>query len=103
MIATTHRSRCVWIALAVVLPLAALAQPSTAAAKSKPPLPCKFKGDKKYPGDDAAKVELARWMGAGALKERIPAELPVMAALVESNLTNLGYGDADSAGFFQMR
>ena len=33
----------------------------------------------------------------------LPPELPVMAALVESGLTNLHHGDADSLGFFQMR
>src|SRR3712207_2390057 len=30
-------------------------------------------------------------------------QLPVMAALVESGVRNLNYGDADSVGFFQMR
>jgi cell wall-associated NlpC family hydrolase len=56
-----------------------------------------------YPGDDASQAELATWMGAAAQRRGLPAELPVMAALVESHLTNLGYGDADSVGFFQMR
>jgi len=42
-------------------------------------------------------------MGAQAEKRGIPPELPVMAALVESGLKNLHYGDADSVGFFQMR
>ena len=56
-----------------------------------------------YPGDDASQPELATWMGAAAQRRGLPPELPVMAALVESHLTNLGYGDADSVGFFQMR
>jgi hypothetical protein len=56
-----------------------------------------------YPGDDAAPEQLAGWMGAEAQERGIPPELPVMAALVESNLENLNYGDADSVGFFQMR
>src|SRR5919106_5819218 len=56
-----------------------------------------------YPGDDASPEEFAGWMGAEAEKRGIPPELPVMAALVESNLENLNYGDADSIGFFQMR
>ena len=56
-----------------------------------------------YPGDDAAKESLAQWMGAGAVARGLPPELPVMAALVESGLRNLPYGDADSVGFFQMR
>ena len=38
-----------------------------------------------------------------AQKRGLPAELPVMAGLVESGLRNLNYGDADSVGFFQMR
>ena len=42
--------------------------------------------------------QAARAQAAG-----LPAELPVMAALVESNLTNVHYGDADSLGYFQMR
>jgi hypothetical protein len=56
-----------------------------------------------YPGDDAAKESLAQWMAAGAAARDIPPELPVMAALVESGLSNLSYGDRDSLGFFQMR
>jgi uncharacterized protein (TIGR02594 family) len=56
-----------------------------------------------YPGDDASPEQIAGWMGAEAEKRGIPPELPVMAALVESNLENLNYGDADSIGFFQMR
>jgi hypothetical protein len=56
-----------------------------------------------YPGDDAPPEQIAGWMGAEAQKRGIPPELPVMAALVESNLENLNYGDADSIGFFQMR
>jgi hypothetical protein len=56
-----------------------------------------------YPGDDAAQATVAQWMGAGAAARGLPPELPVMAALVESGLRNLPYGDADSVGFFQMR
>jgi hypothetical protein len=56
-----------------------------------------------YPGDDAPKSEVAAWMGAEAQKRGLPPELPVMAGLVESSLRNLGGGDADSVGFFQMR
>jgi cell wall-associated NlpC family hydrolase len=56
-----------------------------------------------YPGDSAAPADLARWMGAAAQKRGLPAELPVMAALTESGMRNLNYGDADSVGFFQMR
>jgi hypothetical protein len=56
-----------------------------------------------YPGDYAPKSTLAVWMADGALGRGAPPELPVMGALVESGMTNLGYGDADSAGFFAMR
>ena len=56
-----------------------------------------------YPGDAAAAVEIADWMAHGARSRTIPAELPVMAALVESGLKNLPAGDSDSAGYFGMR
>jgi hypothetical protein len=56
-----------------------------------------------YPGDNATTVDYANWMANGAYKAKIPSELPVMAALVESGMRNLSYGDADSLGFFQMR
>ncbi len=53
--------------------------------------------------DDPARVAVAHWMAGGAREAGLPGELPVMAALVESGLRNLPYGDADSVGFFQMR
>ncbi|HXD65883.1 MAG TPA: C40 family peptidase [Solirubrobacteraceae bacterium] len=56
-----------------------------------------------YPGDQATPQQLAAWMGARAEKAGLPPELPVMAALTESGLRNLSYGDRDSVGFFQMR
>jgi cell wall-associated NlpC family hydrolase len=56
-----------------------------------------------YPGDGATKEQLAAWLAAQAQQAGLPPELPVMAALVESGLSNLPGGDADSAGFFQMR
>ena len=56
-----------------------------------------------YPGDQATPQQLAAWMGAHAEKAGLPPELPVMAALTESGLRNLSYGDRDSVGFFQMR
>jgi hypothetical protein len=60
-------------------------------------------GSLEYPGDGASKEQLAAWLGAQAQKAGLPPELPVMAALVESGVANLPGGDADSAGFFQMR
>jgi hypothetical protein len=56
-----------------------------------------------YPGNDASPQQIAAWMGAHAKRAGLPPELPVMAALTESNLRNLPYGDRDSVGFFQMR
>jgi hypothetical protein len=56
-----------------------------------------------YPGDSAPKDEIAKWMAKQAEKAGLPPELPVMASLVESGVANLTGGDADSAGFFQMR
>ncbi len=54
-------------------------------------------------GDDASRVAIAHWMASAARDAGLPGELPVMAALVESGLSNIPYGDADSVGFFQMR
>ena len=44
-----------------------------------------------------------KWLASEAKKAGLPPELPVMASLVESGVKNLKGGDADSAGFFQMR
>ena len=60
-------------------------------------------GPDDYPGNDATKDELAKWLAKQAEKAGLPPELPVMASLVESGVKNLNYGDADSVGFFQMR
>ncbi len=56
-----------------------------------------------YPGDNAPKEQIAAWMATRAKAAGIPPELPVMAALVESRLSNINFGHADSIGFFQMR
>ncbi len=45
----------------------------------------------------------SKWLAKQAEKSGLPPELPVMAALVESGVKNLNFGDADSVGFFQMR
>jgi hypothetical protein len=80
-------------ALAIAVAVAALAGPASANAAD-----CVT-----YPGDAAAKTALAGWMAYGASARGVPGELPVMAALVESNMTNLPPGDAGYAGYFQMR
>jgi cell wall-associated NlpC family hydrolase len=56
-----------------------------------------------YPGDQATRQQVAAWMANHARAAGLPAELPVMAGLVESGLRNLNHGDRDSLGFFQMR
>jgi len=53
-----------------------------------------------YPGDDASKERLARWMARAAAERGLPHELPVMAAIAESGLRNLR-GDSYH-GFFGM-
>ena len=53
-----------------------------------------------YPGDDAGKDRLARWMARGAADRGLPDELPVMAGLTESGLQNIR--GASFAGFFGM-
>ena len=42
-------------------------------------------------------------MAAAARDRGLPPELPVMASLVESGLSNVPGGDRDSVGYFQMR
>lgn len=53
-----------------------------------------------YPGDDAARERLARWMARGAADRGMPHELPVMAAIAESGLRNLS--GPSYSGFFSM-
>jgi len=81
------------VAILAALGCAALAGPAQAAC----PWPAS------YPGDAGAKDQLAQWMAGGSSAAGLPAELPVMGALVESDLKNLNYGDADTAGYFGMR
>ena len=60
-------------------------------------------GANPYPGDDAPKEQIAAWMAKEAEKRGLPPQLPIMASLVESGMTNIQGGDADSVGFYQMR
>jgi hypothetical protein len=55
-----------------------------------------------YPGDDAARTPIARWMARAAALRDVPQELPVMAALAESGLRNLNTRGNPFAGFFSM-
>ncbi|HEX3688744.1 MAG TPA: NlpC/P60 family protein [Solirubrobacteraceae bacterium] len=68
-----------------------------------PVVPEPVDGGPAYPGDQATPQQIAAWMGAHAQSAGLPPELPVMAALTESGMRNLSYGDRDSVGFFQMR
>jgi putative peptide zinc metalloprotease protein len=56
-----------------------------------------------WPGNNAGPVVIAHWMAAGAKAAGLPRPLPVMAALVESNLNNNACCNFDSVGYFQMR
>lgn len=51
----------------------------------------------------ARRNALVRQMAAAAKRAGVPAELPIMTALVESRFRNLNYGDRDSVGMFQQR
>lgn len=53
-----------------------------------------------YPGDEAGRERIARWMARGAADRGLPRELPVMAGLAESGLRNLRGGSYH--GFFGM-
>ena len=70
-------------AAVLALPPAALAQGGAPAPDLDDPCPAL------YPGDDAAKERLARWMARAAAERGLPHELPVMAAIAESGLRNL--------------
>ncbi|HEX4107628.1 MAG TPA: hypothetical protein VHX88_05810 [Solirubrobacteraceae bacterium] len=56
-----------------------------------------------WPGNVASPEAIAQWMGDAAQSAGLPRALPVMAALVESNLNNNACCNADSLGYFQMR
>jgi cell wall-associated NlpC family hydrolase len=73
---------------------------SEGGSATEPDLP---DGPQDYPGDTAPKAQRAAWMAAAARDRGLPPELPVMASLVESGLSNLPGGDRDSVGYFQMR
>ena len=77
-------------AAALALPPSALAQGGAPAPDFTEPCPAL------YPGDDATKERLARWMARAAAERGLPHELPVMAAIAESGLRNL-HGDSSTA------
>jgi len=55
-----------------------------------------------YPGDQAGREAIARWMARGAALRDVPEALPVMAGLAESGLRNLHTKGNPFAGFFSM-
>jgi len=73
---------------------------ATLGGATAPAAQCVYPAD--YPGDSAAKQAIAAWMAGGAVEAGLPGELPVMAALVESDVKDLNSTDADSAGYFQI-
>src|SRR5262249_14174043 len=97
-------------------PPQAAQQPAAAAAAAAPPAAAPAGGAElaaaagdlsnvpdAYPGNDAPREAIAAWMAKQAEERGIPHQLPVMASLLESGMKNLGGGDRDSVGFFQMR
>jgi hypothetical protein len=90
------RSIALVTAFAAVLawPPSALAQGGAPAPDFDEPCPAL------YPGDDAARERIARWMARAAAERGLPHELPVMAAIAESGLRNLRGGSYH--GFFGM-
>jgi hypothetical protein len=88
-------------AIGALICVASLALPASSVAQGGAPAPdfdepCPAL----YPGDDAAKERIARWMARAAAERGLPRELPVMAAIAESGLRNLR-GDSYH-GFFGM-
>jgi len=55
-----------------------------------------------FPGENAASAAIAAWMAARAAERGLPGELPVMAALARSGLSNLPVNRAGRAGYFGM-
>jgi hypothetical protein len=99
----------VWIELALLVGRASSYAPRLAEARAliaagcsqPPPITCTYRAI--YPGDDAAQADIASWMAGRAVQANIPPELPLIAALADSGLRNVDFGDGDSVGFFQMR
>ncbi len=87
----------VLLAVLVAVPVsapAALAQGGAPAPDFTEPCPTL------YPGDDAGRERIARWMAHAAAERGLPHELPVMAAIAESGLRNLR--GTSYHGFFGM-
>ncbi len=79
---------------AVLAPAPAHAQGGAPAPDFSEPCPAL------YPGDDAARERIARWMARGAAERGLPHELPIMAAIAESGIRNIR--GTSYHGFFGM-
>jgi hypothetical protein len=91
------------VSLVAALLLLALPVPAAGAQSGGTPVP--GPGDPcpaAYPGDDASREPVARWMARGAAVRDLPQELPVMAGLAESGLRNLRAPGNSYFGFFGM-
>ena len=55
-----------------------------------------------FPGENAAPATIAAWMAARAVERGLPGQLPVLAALARSGLSNLPVDRAGRAGYFGM-
>lgn len=92
--------RALLAALAAPLVLALLLAAPSPAGASQGSTTCPTSNP--YPGDAAGQSAIAGWMARSATSQGLPAELPVMAGLVESGLRNLPDSGSGYAGFFQM-
>jgi len=90
------RSPGLAIAILVLLALAPAAQAQGGAPAPDFSEPCPAL----YPGDEAGRERIARWMARGAAARGLPHELPVMAGIAESGLRNIRGGSYH--GFFGM-
>src|SRR5918997_3220681 len=72
-------------AIAVLLAFAPLAAAQGGAPAPNFDEPC----PSVYPGDEAGRERIARWMARGAAERGLPHELPVMAGIAESGLRNI--------------
>lgn len=59
-------------------------------------------GQPAYPGDGASRTEIASWMARRATAVGVPEQLPVIAALAQSRLSDSRSDGQDAAGFFRM-
>ncbi|MEA2364308.1 MAG: hypothetical protein QOD71_3453 [Thermoleophilaceae bacterium] len=86
------------VAVALLVPSAPALAQSGGTPVPGPGDPCPAS----YPGDDADREPIARWMARGAALREVPQELPAMAGLAESGLRNLNTKGNPFAGFFSM-